>query len=436
MKTMETFTFQNKARAVIFVRILTVFVFSSLTAYAAPQNATPLPKSLAGASVSSDRLRKVVADSELKLGVVSPWQKKIFDEEVLSQPQRFVRDYRASAKGIDADVDWGSIKNYLSFHSSRVIKTAPTKSVTQPPLWYWIGAERGCLKCAQALPGIKKIIKSRVENRGFRALDGTANSSVKASESLSDDEGDTDSLSDAASENQKLMALQIKTKKVFEIPGRSAREIGLKENSEHWFGLKGAVGTLFVYLQLAPQDDVDSAHADEKRYLTLMYFGTSPEQANGTFGFSSEFESLENDGLDQSVVRLYLDAMTELGVQMGKQSSSGKASSQNSDPALSRQGGEVGSTFQLKISSVQSYGHYYRAKTEIQAALQDLSLQIVEREFSRGQALWILRAPETASADANMIEEVKKRVGGIPREKLKVSSIQNSENGISVVLAR
>ena len=54
-------------------------------------------------SETQAQLRTVVTKAKERLGDLEPWQGKLFDEEVVPQASRFVRDYRPGTKGLSAD---------------------------------------------------------------------------------------------------------------------------------------------------------------------------------------------------------------------------------------------------------------------------------------------------------------------------------------------
>src|SRR4051812_29867780 len=61
------------------------------------------------------QLRQAVEGSAAQLGALELWQKKLFDEEVVAQYPRFIKDYRVVGDKVEAQVDLDNIKNYLEF---------------------------------------------------------------------------------------------------------------------------------------------------------------------------------------------------------------------------------------------------------------------------------------------------------------------------------
>src|SRR4051812_6455948 len=92
----------------------------AVSSFSSPASAAqPLP----GKSVAlQEKLKDAVRESEPKLGTLEPWQKKIFEDEVVPSYQVFIKDYRSVGREISADVDVDSIRNYLAYYAPSVSK--------------------------------------------------------------------------------------------------------------------------------------------------------------------------------------------------------------------------------------------------------------------------------------------------------------------------
>jgi hypothetical protein len=219
------------------------------------------------------RLQSILSKSLPKLGDLEPWQKVIFHDEVLAQPQRFVRNYQMSSTGsgpvkaqeqdFKADIDLENILSYLKFHASKSSAGQNAKAV------FILKPDPACAACTRSLPSIRTWVRSRLEKRGFHAEDlGSENSS---------------SLMIGASWEDSLDS------------------IGKSKNAQ-WVAL--------VRWAPVPPEDLDSAHADEKVYsLTVSFRVLGADSVT----VKKTKEVLDLESFDVSLGRVWTDAMTELG---------------------------------------------------------------------------------------------------------------------------
>lgn len=107
-------------------------------------------------------LKSAVGNARGRLGNLAPWQKQVFEQEVMNDYSIFVRDYKRQGEGVSVQVDLQSIQRYLSFY-------APTRLGGGKPVPILIGlrAETGCGKCTDALPSLKRLLQARLESRGW-----------------------------------------------------------------------------------------------------------------------------------------------------------------------------------------------------------------------------------------------------------------------------
>ena len=115
--------------------------------------------------VSSHSLRDAVVAAKKHLGELDSSQSKIFDEEVMSRFQSFIRDYRSDPQGVQVEVDLGSVTDFLAFHA---------KKDTQPKVALTLAPELGCKKCVKALESVRRRVTKRLELRGFTVEELTA----------------------------------------------------------------------------------------------------------------------------------------------------------------------------------------------------------------------------------------------------------------------
>jgi hypothetical protein len=112
----------------------------------------------------SVKLQTLVANSKSQLGTMEPWQKKLFDDEVVPQYQHFIRDYRAGngPNGqVNAELDFDNLRNYLRFYAPKALKRE------NPTILVWLNTAADCSICQTNAADIKAVVKSRLEHRGF-----------------------------------------------------------------------------------------------------------------------------------------------------------------------------------------------------------------------------------------------------------------------------
>src|SRR2546430_11890887 len=80
--------------------------------------AAPGAKAAAAANIDplTAKLQAFLTDTKQHLGPLEPWQSRLFDDEILSDAKRFIRDYKASKTGVEAEADMDAIKRYLRFY--------------------------------------------------------------------------------------------------------------------------------------------------------------------------------------------------------------------------------------------------------------------------------------------------------------------------------
>jgi hypothetical protein len=283
------------------------------------------------------QLRQMVSNAQSALGTLEPWQKTLFDEEVMAEPQRFVTGYHQSDSGVAGEVDVPSIRRFLRLYGPK-LGTDP-----KPKILTYLKAEVGCDKCQQSAQSIGEMVKARLERRGFMLVPVTV-----------EEVGDP------------------------KLAGKA-----LDDRLADIAQAKAAVGSLTVLWQLAPLDDVDSAHADEKRYqvkvsLTVKNFGHNDDQ----------LEILDSDSFERTAFRLLTNSMTDVGEKV--------------EEALLRQEQDKQAEVLLAVKGFTDFAQYTKIKAWLSEKFKDVPLE--ELRIARGKAVFGIHTAMTR-------EQIMKHVG-------------------------
>lgn len=296
---------------------------------------------LAQAADSQENLRQAVANSLPQLGLTEPWQKRLFDLEVVPFYQRFIKDYRVSEGKTNAQLDLEAIKSFTRFYApSALRKPNPTALV-------FLQAEPGCDKCENALPTLKKMVTERLQRRGF--------------------------------------ALQWATP--IEMGAAGSNPAQLEERLQLLAAQKDFSGAVLLSWGNAPADTLDSVHADEKNYqiqlLVLVRASAgSPTPERPEYRTQGKLSVLANDSFETAGGRLMTDAWTTLGSETVLASllpvDTGKG-----EPWI-------------ELTGLSSYEDYARVKGQLQTQLGDRGT-LEERKMSRGKVTLAVRTRLAAS---------------------------------------
>jgi hypothetical protein len=277
---------------------------------------------------SSDPLKNAVIESQKKLGTLSPSEKKIFEEEVVPQYQRFIRDYRSSGPGagLVAEIDYTNLKNYLRFSAPAGAKPQDTLVMT------YLRAAPDCDKCKNALPDIKKMVTARLARRGLSPL------------WLSTDEvGGPDVVGKALD--------------------TAVVDLALK---------RSAIGAAILQWQIAPIDAIDQAHADEKRY-----FIRSVLQIRELGRSQGQLELQDKDSFENSAAQLLTDAFTEMGARAGQTMPIFAALDPGKEETV------------VEVSGIRDFSQYNQVKQALQEQLKDFA-SFEERKVAKGKITFAL----------------------------------------------
>lgn len=295
-------------------------------------------------------LSRAVAESDSRLGTLDPWKRRIFDEEVVPQYSRFIKDYRPGANGLMIEVDYDAIVRYVAFYAPRTLKPADPKNVR---IALFQKAQTGCDRCAGASDRIRQLMKPRMERRGFQITWLTF-----------DDLGSPD------------------------LSGKDLQEKAIEAANR-----KGALATLVIETRLAEADD--PAHADEKKYVVETFWLAKPT-GEADLRFVGQLEVMENDPLEQAAARLLSDAVSQFG---------GKAllAEKNEGEAKTQE-------YELVLNGVKDYAQFARLKAGISQALSDAAW-VEERKLRRGQVVLGIRSQRSVDAVRRQLASVPSEAG-------------------------
>lgn len=210
------------------------------------------------------QLKDAVRAAESKLGTLEPWQKALFNSEVIPQFQKFIKNYRASGTGVVVDVDQEGIKSYLAFNGQQTLKKI------DPKVAVLLAADKECQTCLESVLPIHKMIQVRLENRKLNPL------------WLNPDEF-------GSTLNEKILFEEIKN---------SAKT-------------KNVSGIFLVTLKPVTPEEDDTAHADDRRFIihNLLSIGEIPL-------LSKNKEFLDNETFENIELSLMVDLFTDLGTRL------------------------------------------------------------------------------------------------------------------------
>ena len=246
---------------ILLALLLAVNLMAASRIMAAPPAAAK-PLSAMQKEELQEQLKSSVSEAQTKLGVVEPWQKKIFDEEVLVDYTRFIKGYRSVGNVTTVDVDNDSLKKYLTFYSPKYYGKPGLKALV------FVSADTQCAKCQASLTLIRKAIKARLERRGLVVVFMT----TPLAQPL-------------------LLAAELEK-------------------------VKDAIGVI----QIKAKQVGDEDHPDEERYsLAVQMAFAGPQEPGKPDGkeikTEKQLDVLKNDSFETAASRLFIDSVTDLGSQ-------------------------------------------------------------------------------------------------------------------------
>jgi hypothetical protein len=284
----------------------------------------------------NDNVRSAVVDSQVSLGKLEPWEKRLFDEEVVPQSQKFVKDYTGASVVVDTEL----IRSFLRFYAPKVFHAEA------PKILVLVRAAPACEECQQSRPRIVALVRQRLERRGFVASWVTA----EEAEQL---KGSFKVLND--------------------------RVVALSQ-------AQGLNAALTVLVEPVPVDDLDSAHADERRFyiqaeLTLKDIGHP----------AGKLEILDSESFEGTVARLLNESFTETGQKLVE--------------LPSKPGTSDRKEVQIEVSGLNEYSIFARARDTLAERLRSEG-PLEERKVARGKAVFALVTNKPP-------EEIRKQLGEV-----------------------
>lgn len=343
-------------RASILLWVIPLVLFSPLRAWSAVSSKqAESAKPVAGGGATSG-VKSSLAATELRLGAIESWQKRIFDEEILSQPQRFVRNIEAaSGGGVPADVDLGAIREYIKFHSSKVqvgesaaaagaVSGASSRART---IVAQVAAPASCAECVAAVARVKPLIATRLDRRGY------AVSWVEGAE------------------------LQSGGARSGEISG------ALGQLAESPKG-RSAAGAWWVEIKLVPPEELDQGHADEKIFRVssrLAIFrpgrGSYSSLVKPLLQHDARTDLREGESVEASLGGMISDSFADFGAQLDTALASTGASRATDVGAIEK------SERIVQASGFRDFEEFQKVKTALEARLGE-SVEL--RSLARGRA--------------------------------------------------
>jgi hypothetical protein len=284
-------------------------------------------------NAAHERLARALNESLPQLGPLEPWQKTLFEEEAVPQAQRFIKNFSDSA----VDVDLESLKNYLRFHGPTALRKPETRILGV------LKIDPLCAKCVQSRDAVKELIEARARRRGLTLQ-------WLGTEDLT---------------NPSLPQRELQDKLVELVQAQAG----------------ASQGAISVHLRMAPIDDIDTAHADEKRIQALTFLYVRDPSGHELSKSEGKLEVYDSEALDGVSARLLTDAFTELGARQRK---------------LELEIATTGKTeVEIEVVGIRNYELF----TQVQGALTKTLKEegVVEpRKISRGKAVFALVTGKSA----------------------------------------
>jgi hypothetical protein len=297
------------------------------------------------------QLKAAVQEGEKNFPGLHPWQQVLFREEVVPQFQRFIKDYRPTDQGgVKVEVDYQSIRQYLTYYGPKALRLA------QPKILVNLKSDPNCAKCAASSVEIQTLIRSRLEKRGFTPIWLTPD--------------DFSSQITTGDQDEQILSLMKK---------------------------RNASGALVVQWSPAPDEDPDSAHADEKRYIirTSLQVGELSVR-------NQQKELMDNDSFENTEARLLTDIFADLGAKY------------ELEEAAQVEGGRE--EILIQVSGIRDFAQYSRIKNTMQTQLKDI-FSLEDRKLSKEQVTFAIFTKQTSDSLRKQLAQINldpESTGGQP----------------------
>jgi|GEM_PF-4833241 len=315
-------------------------------------------------AAESIEIRNLVLDSQSRLTLTETWQKKIFNEEVVPQASRFIKDLKADTVATASSVDLESIRRYLAFFGPKVLH----RDDKDMKLLTYVRSERDCSACTVALIEVKRAVAARASARGFVLIWPTA-----------EDLGDPTLAGEALE-----LALITRAKET------------------------NAAGVLLVQLKKAPIDTIDAAGSDLKRLQAAVFVLARGEQE---YRFTGKLDVIGEAALGDAVPTLLTEAFLDFGSKLQSYVASGASEDAPSEILLTVQG-------------VQDFANYQALKNRIEELLLTPAKvkSIDKRKISRGQVTFAIRTDKNSEEIRRSLASTTSVPGQAPPLALSVTS--------------
>lgn len=318
-------------------------------------------------------LKGALLQAQKTLGVLEPWQKTLYLNDVLPQYQKFIKDYSRSGLSLDSPpgtlgkapealivdlkvvIDEESLKRFLMFYGPKFFKKKDTRVLVL------LRPQPSCPKCLASLNGLSDLVQAQLWRRGL-----------------------TPNL--VSADDLKF----------------PATEVQLQDQVVALAKLRGADATLVVQWGPAPVDDIDTAHSEDVRFVLRSFFQTGESSP-----FLKQREVLGNDSFQVAEASLLVDLFTEVGAALEKEHSQVTLASQ----------AEV----LIEVTGIKDFAQLTRVKKQIQVILKEGST-LEERKLAPGRASFAVYSSQTLEGLKSLF--LNANVDPEPGERLKVEVVQ------------
>ncbi len=210
---------------------------------------------------ADESFKQAILEQQTKMGGTAswePWQTRIFNEEVLVYPDRFIKGSRKSEIGLSVEIDLEGIKKHLDFYAAKLLDIPLDKK--DPKFLSLVFSERD----EEAL---KSLLNGFLERRGFKPV----------------------SINLGHGNQQKKML--------------------------DWVEKNKSTGGILLEVNKIPAEELDPAHADEVRYRVVEFFTVRSALLKEYF-YKSQFEVGDEESLQEPLFHLMAQTFLDLSSKM------------------------------------------------------------------------------------------------------------------------